>query len=50
LSLNVVRQTVGEFARGLRELLHGGYFKPPSNTTRPADIRPNKLSSAEPIA
>jgi hypothetical protein len=41
----------GEFARGLRELLHGGYFKPPAVAAQPHErSRHNKLTSAPPIA
>jgi hypothetical protein len=40
----------GKFARGLRELLHGGYFKPPSQRSEAHAFRPSKLNSGKPIA
>jgi hypothetical protein len=42
----------GEFARGLRELLHGGFFKAPViSTPQPArHDRASRLKSAAPLA
>jgi hypothetical protein len=40
----------GEFGRALRELLHGGYFRPPVMTSPQPRERMSRLKSAAPIA